>query len=301
MAKKKSLDRLGKKLTDLLGKQFKIKQKEVIYTPKPQSDKKIGKVVVVVNQKGGVGKTTTVVNLSSALAKLDMKILVIDNDPQGNTTSGLGLSKDDSLIGIYDILTSSVEIKNVIRKTLYNLEIIPSNEKLDKLRFKPSNDNQRFFKLKKHIDTIRYNYDFIFIDCPPSLDIITINAIVAADSILIPLQAEYYALEGMTKLLKIIHDIQHKVNPKLSIEGVLITMFDGRTKLSHQVLKEVRTFFGDLVYETYIPRNIKIAEAPSFGKPVIYYDPTSVGAKSYQSLAIEFLQKNNVHLGVTNG
>jgi len=252
----------------------------------------LGKVVSIANQKGGVGKTTTAINLAAILAKKNKKVLLIDADPQGNATSGLGLEKNSNF-STYDVLINDVEIVNTIQKVdIKKLEVCPTNMSLAGAEVELVSAENREFRLKDKIDKVRDNYDYIFIDCPPSLGLITLNAFTASDSVLIPVQCEYFALEGVGELLKTVDLVRRYFNRNLTIEGALMTMYDSRTKLSNQVVKEVNKFFENKVFETVIPRNVRLSEAPSFGMPIVIYDPRSKGAKSYEKLAKEFLKNN---------
>ena len=252
----------------------------------------MGKVVSIANQKGGVGKTTTAINLSALVAKKGKKVLLIDADPQGNATSGFGLDKN-SEFSTYDLLINDVEIANTVKKTgIKNLDICPTNMNLAGAEVELVSVVGREYKLKDKIDKAKDNYDFIFIDCPPSLGLVTLNALAASDSVLIPVQCEYFALEGVGELLKTIDLVKKYYNKSLTIEGALLTMYDSRTKLSNQVVEEVKKYFKDRVFETLIPRNVRLSEAPSYGKPISSYDPFSKGARSYDKLAKEFLKKN---------
>lgn len=250
----------------------------------------MAKVIAIFNQKGGVGKTTTNVNLSSCISKLDRRVLVIDIDPQGNTTSGFGIDKKTLDKSIYNVLIEGEDIKNTIIKTENeNLDLISSNVDLAGAEIELTNREERELILKKSLDNIREDYDYIFIDCPPSLGLLTINALVAVDSVIIPIQCEYYALEGVSQLMSTIKLIKRSLNPKLEVEGVVLSMFDGRTNLSIQVVDEVKKYFKGKVYTTLIPRNVRLAEAPSHGLSIIDYDPKSKGAEAYMELAEEFL------------
>ncbi len=259
----------------------------------------MGKVISLVNQKGGVGKTTTSINLSSSLGHLGKQVLLIDLDPQSNSSTGLGVNKSTVECSIYEVITGVCDIKDAIIKTKFkNLSIIPSMINLagvDIELVQKSFKNENFKigdQLKMQIESIKGNYDFIIIDCPPSLGLLTTNALAASDSVLIPVQCEYFALEGVTQLLNTIILTQNKINPKLDIEGVLLTMLDGRTLLGLEVVEDVRKFFKEKVFNTIIPRLIKLVEAPSHGKPIIEYDEQSRGAEAYINLAKEVIERN---------
>ena len=252
----------------------------------------MGRVIAVANQKGGVGKTTTAVNLSTSLAKKGKKVILIDGDPQGNATSGLGVEKDlDN--SIYDVLVEEVDIKTTLQDTcVKTLKVCPSNMDLAGAEVELVSQMSREFRLKEKIDPIKDEFDYIIIDCPPSLGLITLNSFTAADSVLIPVQCEYYALEGLGQLLNTINLVKKHLNKNLEIEGAVLTMYDMRTNLSNQVVKEVKRYFDDKVYKTVIPRNIKLSEAPSFGMPIGLYDPKSKGARAYEKLAREVMKAN---------
>ena len=251
----------------------------------------MSKVIAIFNQKGGVGKTTTNINLASALGLLDKNVLVIDIDPQGNTTSGLGIEKKDLEVSIYDVLIDGVEAEKAILKTPFkNLSLLPSIVELAGAEIELTSKLQRELGLKESIKGIVDEYDYIFIDCPPSLGLLTINALAASDSVLIPIQCEYYALEGVSMLMNTIQLVKRGLNPNLAIEGVVLSMFDGRNNLSIQVVDEVKRYFKGKVYTTLIPRNVRLAEAPSFGLPIMEYDAKSKGAEAYFDLANEFLE-----------
>jgi chromosome partitioning protein len=253
----------------------------------------MGKVIAVANQKGGVGKTTTTVNLASALAYQGNKILLIDSDAQGNATSGLGIAKGSVNNSIYDVLINEVSIKDaVVSSSRENLSVVPATISLAGAEVELTSISHREQKMKEAIQPIRNDYDFIFIDCPPSLGHLTINAFTSADSVLIPVQSEYYALEGLSQLLNTIQLVQKHFNAGLKIEGVLMTMYDARTNLSNEVVEEVRKYFGQAVYETLIPRNVRLSEAPSYGQSIIDYDIRSRGAEVYLELAKEVLENN---------
>lgn len=253
----------------------------------------MGKVIAIANQKGGVGKTTTSVNLASALAILEKKVLLIDADPQANATSGLGINVDDKNVGTYELLEHTAEIHDTILNTsVPHLDLIPSHIDLVAIEIELVDKNQREFMLKKALKEVTDHYDFILIDCAPSLGLITLNALTAADSVIIPIQCEYFALEGLGKLLNTIKSVQKIHNENLDIEGLLLTMYDARLRLSNQVVEEVKKHFGTMVFKTIIQRNIRLSEAPSYGENIIQYDATSKGAKNYLSLAEEVLKKN---------
>ena len=254
--------------------------------------------IAVINQKGGVGKTTTVINLASSLSILGQKNLIIDLDPQGNATTGLGKSNNNEDNNIYNLLIRNIKLNETIKTTnVKNLDIIGSNVNLSGLEVETANDSNRAFVLKQILDNSKKDllskYDNIFIDCPPSLSLLTIMALVAADEILVPLQTEFFALEGITQLVKTIDRIKVNLNPELKVRGILLTMFDKRNKLSTQVDKEARNYFKNKVYKTVIPRNVRLSEAPSHGLPCVVYDKTCSGSKSYFKLAEEFLDDNN--------
>ena len=250
----------------------------------------MAKVIAIANQKGGVGKTTTSVNLSACLGELGQRVLLIDIDPQGNATSGLGIDKGKIEKSIYDVLVDDIPIKDtVIGTEVDNLKVLPATIQLAGAEIELVASMSRETKLKKAIDKIKNEYDFVIIDCPPSLGLLTINSLAAANSILVPIQCEFYALEGLSQLLKTITLIQDNLNQDLVLEGVVLTMFDSRTNLSGQVVQEVKNHFQQKVFKTIIPRNVRLSEAPSFGRPVIKYDPKSKGAEVYYNLAKEVL------------
>ena len=256
-------------------------------------------IISVINQKGGVGKTTTVINLATALSILGQNNLVIDLDPQGNATTGLGKNNNNEDINIYNLLIKKIELRNVIQKTeINNLDLIGSHVNLSGLEVETATDSRRAFVLKEILSSektgLLKKYDNIFIDCPPSLSLLTIMSLVASDELLVPLQTEFFALEGITQLVKTIDRINENLNPGLVIRGILLTMFDKRNKLSSEVDSEARKYFKEKVYETVIPRNVRLSEAPSHGLPCVIYDKTCVGSKSYLLLAKEFLKKNNI-------
>ncbi|MDD4027965.1 MAG: AAA family ATPase [Bacilli bacterium] len=259
----------------------------------------MGKVISMVNQKGGVGKTTTSINLSACLGYLGKNTLLIDLDPQGNASTGVGINKGDNKYSIYDVFTEKINIEQSILKTDYQkLDIIPATINLAGVDIELLNRSNRepgFVKtsqLKRHIQKIKDNYDYVIIDCPPSLGILTTNALTASDSVIIPVQCEFFALEGITQLLNTIMLVQKNLNPNLDIEGVLLTMFDSRTKLGAEVVNEIRGYFRERVYDTIIPRLVRLSEAPSYGKPINFYDPTSRGSDAYINLAKEVIDRN---------
>ncbi len=251
----------------------------------------MGRIISVSNQKGGVGKTTTTVNLASYLALKGNRVLIIDVDPQGNAGFGIGINAEEIETTIYEVLIGQIPIDKVIFKTdIEDLYLIPSNIHLSGAQVELLDREGKEYILKKTLEPIKDDFDYIFIDCPPSLGILTLNSLVAADSVLIPLQCEYYALEGLSQLLKIIAMVQEKINRGLKIEGVVLTMFDSRTNLSQQVVSDVKEYFRDKVFKSIIPRNVRLSEAPSFGKPISHYDRTSAGSVSYEQLAEEVMK-----------
>ena len=252
----------------------------------------MGRTIVIANQKGGVGKTTTAINLSASLADLGKKILVIDTDPQGNTSSGLGVEKNEVENTVYELLIGETTIEECIQKEVFeNLDIISSNINLAAAEIELTGFEEKEFILKKAVDQVRADYDFIIIDCPPSLNTLTINAMCAADTVMVPIQCEYYALEGLSQLMHTIELVQDRLNPKLEMEGVVFTMYDARTNLSLQVVENVKDNLNQNIYKTIIPRNVRLAEAPSYGLPINLYDPKSKGTESYMLLAEEVINK----------
>ena len=252
----------------------------------------MGKIISVANQKGGVGKTTTTVTLCAILAKKGKKVLLIDADPQGNATSGVGVTKEVEE-SIYDVLVGDTTVQETIQSTnIRNLKVCPSNINLAGAEVELVSMMSREQRLKEKLDEIKDKFDFILIDCPPSLGLITLNAFTASDSILIPVQCEYYALEGLGQLLNTVNLVKKHLNKSLEVEGALLTMYDARTNLSNQVVKEVKKYFEDKVYKTVIPRNVRLSEAPSYGMPITLFDARSKGAKSYEKFAKEFLKNN---------
>lgn len=253
----------------------------------------MGKVISVANQKGGVGKTTTTVNLATLLAKKGKKVLLIDTDPQGNATSGLGITKELEL-SVYDILVGETTFEETVQETaIKNLKVCPSNISLAGAEVELVSMMSREQRLKVKLDEVKGQYDYILIDCPPSLGLVTLNAFTASDSVLIPVQCEYFALEGLGQLLNTVNLVKKHLNKNLEIEGALLTMYDARTNLSNQVVKEVKKYFEDKVYKTVIPRNVRLSEAPSYGMPISIYDPKSKGAKAYEKFTKELLKINS--------
>lgn len=252
----------------------------------------MGRTIVIANQKGGVGKTTTSINLSASLAKLDKKVLVIDMDPQGNTTSGLGVDKENLENNIYALLLGDCLIKEAIVEDVYkNLSLIPSNINLAAAEIELMGIEEKEFILKKALDEVKNDYDYILIDCPPSLNVLTINSMCAGNTVLVPIQCEYYALEGLTQLMHTIKLVTDRLNPDLEIEGVVFTMYDARTNLSLQVVENVKNNLKQNIYKSIIPRNVRLAEAPSYGMPITEYDSKSAGAESYLLLAQEVIHR----------
>jgi len=253
----------------------------------------MGKIIAIANQKGGVGKTTTAINLAASLAALDKKVLIVDADPQANASSGLSINVRDLEKTIYECIVNGVDPNEAILSTdIPNLSIIPSHIDLVGAEIEMLNFQQREKVLKNLLDKIKDNYDYILIDCSPSLGLITVNSLTASNSVIIPVQCEYFALEGISKLLNTIKIIKSKLNPELEIEGFLLTMYDSRLRLANQVYEEVKKHFGDMVFTTVIQRNIKLSEAPSYGQPVLLYDPDSKGSSHYMQLAKELIEKN---------
>jgi chromosome partitioning protein len=253
----------------------------------------MGKIITISNQKGGVGKTTTAINLSASLAASEKKTLLLDLDPQGNATSGVGVKKGSFKRGLYHCLVMNEPLENVILGTdLEHLKVVPSDRNLAGAEVELVDFEQREFRLKKILEAVKDDYEYILIDCPPSLGLLTLNALTAADSILVPIQCEYFALEGVTELWDTLVRIRRGLNPNLAIQGFLLTMFDERTNLANQVVADLRDFLGSQVLSTLIPRNIRLAEAPSYGKPIILYDIKSKGAESYISLAKEVIEND---------
>lgn len=254
----------------------------------------MGKVIAIANQKGGVGKTTTAINLSASLAAADMRTLLIDLDPQGNASSGLGIRQRPYNTSTYSVLVGGDPLEPIIQKTeMEELFLAPASRALVGATMELAGEEDRDQRLIRALQPIRSNYDFILIDCPPSLDLLTVNALVAADSVLIPIQCEYFALEGVSELMETLRQIRRVKNPNLAIEGVLLTMFDDRTNLSNQVMEDLKSFFGRQIFTTMIPRNIRLGEAPSHGRPIILYDLKSKGAESYIRLAKEIIHGNH--------
>ena len=252
----------------------------------------MAKIVAIANQKGGVGKTTTAVNLSSCVAALGKRVLIVDLDPQGNTTTGYGIPKRSVEKGTYEILIGEARASEAIRKTEYRTDVIGSNTRLAGASLEMIDLPARESRLRKALAEVQKDYDFIFIDCPPSLDLLTLNGLSACDSVLIPVQCEYYALEGLSELISTLKTIRKKYNPYLDIEGVVFTMFSLRYNLTVQVVEQVQKYFGSKVYKTTIPRSIRISEAPSYGQPINFYEPKGKGSEAYMDLAIEFVKHN---------
>lgn len=255
----------------------------------------MGKVLAVVNQKGGVGKTTTAINLSAALALEGLKVLLVDCDPQANSSGGYGVARDADRRSSYDVLMGEAGIAEVALSTeIETLKLVPSHKNLTGANVELIQMDRRAYRLKEAIDKVRKDYDFVLLDCPPALDLLTLNSLVAADRLLVPMQAEYFALEGLSELMHTLGRVREAFNPGLEIEGVLLTMYDDRTNLAQQVTENLRDFFKDKLLKTVIPRNVRLAEAPSYGKPVLLYDPRSRGSESYRELAEEILARNGI-------
>ena len=252
----------------------------------------MGRVIAIANQKGGVGKTTTSINLSACLAEKGKKVLVIDTDPQGNTTSGLGIDKNDLDNTVYELILGECSIYDcIVKDAIPNVSVLPSNVNLAAAEIELIGVDKKEFILKNEVDFVKDDYDFIIIDCPPSLNLLTINAMTTADSVLVPIQCEFYALEGLSQLIHTVNLIKERLNPDLEMEGVVFTMYDSRTNLSMQVVENVKSHLSQRVFETVIPRNIRLAEAPSYGMPINMYDAKSAGSEAYMSLADEIISR----------
>lgn len=284
---------------DVVERDEEINDDEPLAPVKSYADKKpvdhvvgMTKIIAIINQKGGVGKSTTAINLSAALGEMGKQVLLVDLDPQGNATSGLGIEKGQLSVCVYDVLLNDVPIQDaIIPDVCPGLDLVPATINLAGAEVELVSEMARENRLKDAVGTMRGRYDYIFIDCPPSLGLLTVNALVGADKLIIPIQTEFYALEGVTKLLESMKRVKSRLNPSLDIFGILLTMYDGRTTLSRQVAAEVRNYFTDQVFETIIPRTVKLSEAPSYGMPIIQYDPSGKGAAAYKELAKEVVNR----------
>ena len=255
----------------------------------------MGKIVAIANQKGGVGKTTTAVNLSACVAALGKSVLIVDLDPQGNTTSGYGIAKRSVETGVYEVLIGQAKADEAIRHTPFRTDILPANTRLAGAALELVDLPNRESCLRRALAGVVPRYDYIFIDCPPSLDLLTLNGLCACDSVLIPIQCEYYALEGLSELMSTLKTVRKKYNSYLDVEGVVFTMYSGRMNLTLQVVEQVKKFFGDKVYKTTVPRAVRLSEAPSYGQPINFYEPNGRGAEAYMDMALEFVKNNQHH------
>lgn len=264
-------------------------------TPRFFFPEPVARIIAIANQKGGVGKTTTAVNLAASLAAAEQRTLLVDGDPQGNASSGIGIAREDIQETVYDVLLDASRLSTALHRAVQfkHLDVLPATPDLAGAEIELVSEDERELAMRRGLEAVREAYDYILIDCPPSLGLITINMLAAADSLLIPLQCEYYALEGLSQLLNTVHLVQQGVNPSLGIDGVLLTMYDARLNLSRQVATDAREYFGAKVFESVIPRNVRLAEAPSFGKPIILYDVASVGAQAYMGVAKELIERNS--------
>jgi chromosome partitioning protein len=262
----------------------------------------VGRILAIANQKGGVGKTTTAVNLAASLAVAEQRTLLIDADPQGNATSGCGIGRDDFTVNTYDVLLGEIPIDQALIRGVQfrHLDVLPTTPDLAAVEVELVDAEDRVSRMRNALAGVRDRYDFILIDCPPSLGLITLNMLVAADALLIPLQCEYFALEGLSQLMQTVQRVQESLNPELAVDGVLLTMYDARLNLSRQVAADARGYFGDKVFQTVVPRNIRLAEAPSFGKPIVVYDVASVGAQAYMDVAREMIERRETHTASPN-